>query len=215
MYDTNVKELKECRSTPNVSELQTGTTSQDPLSPSEYQYTTNQILYSYWMCFLHVCLRCVRRVRLTPATRDEMSFHPDVISPDQLGGKDNLSLEIRFKKIVCKKINNICKGHILQNIVLFTDPSHASFHLSKMDKGLNGTKGSQIDIESAPAPAPRPLVTMPTFQSFRIEGRVTTSCLWHACRAVTIGTIMIITGITMAILGKQVVGMQGIILFSL
>ena len=113
MYDTNVKELKECRSTPNVSEIQTGTTSQDPLSPSEYQYTTNQILYSYWMCFLHVCLRCVRRVRLTPATRDEMSFHPDVISPDQLGGKDNLSLEIRFKKIVCKKINNICKGHIL------------------------------------------------------------------------------------------------------
>ena len=104
MYDTNVKELKECRSTPNVSELQPGTTSQDPLSPSEYQYTTNQILYSYWMCFLHVCLRCVRRVRLTPATRDEMSFHPDVISPDQLGGKDNLSLEIRFKKIVCKKI---------------------------------------------------------------------------------------------------------------
>ena len=112
MYDTNVKELKECRSTPNVSDLP-GTTSQDPMSPSEYQYTTNQILYSYWMCFLHVCLRCVRRVRLTPATRDEMSFHPDVISPDQLGGKDNLSLEIRFKKIVCKKINNICKGHIL------------------------------------------------------------------------------------------------------
>ena len=112
-------------------------------------------------------------------------------------------------------VYSYCKGHILQNIVLFTDPSHASFHLSKMDKGLNGTKGSQIDIESAPAPAPRPLVTMPTFQSFRIEGRVTTSCLWHACRAVTIGTIMIITGITMAILGKQVVGMQGIILFSL
>ena len=94
MYDTNVKELKECRSTPNVSD-QPGTTLQDPLSPSEYQYTTNQILYSYWMCFLHVCLRCVRRVRLTPATRDEMSFHPDVISPDQLGGNDKLSLEIK------------------------------------------------------------------------------------------------------------------------
>jgi len=139
-----------------------------------------------------------------------MSFHPDVISPDQLGGKDNLSLEIRFKKIVLFVKDTFCN-----TLVLFTDPSHASFHLSKMDKGLNGTKGSQIDIESAPAPAPRPLVTMPTFQSFRIEGRVTTSCLWHACRAVTIGTIMIITGITMAILGKQVVGMQGIILFSL
>ena len=215
MYDTNVKELKECRSTPNVSDLPC-TTSQDPMSPSEYQYTTNQILYSYWMCFLHVCLRCVRRVRLTPATRDEMSFHPDIISPDQLGGNDKLSLEIKFKKIIFKK-NYGCIHYFVifcKILVLFTDPSHASFHLSKMEKGLNGTKGSQVDINAAPAPAPRPLVTMPTFQSFRIEGRVTTSCLWHACRAVTIGTIMIITGITMAILGKQV-GMQDYHLLSL
>ena len=111
-------------------------------------------------------------------------------------------------------VYNICKDIFCKILVSLTDPSHASFHLSKMEKGLNGTKGSQVDITSAPAPAPRPLVTMPTFQSFRIEGRVTTSCLWHACRAVTIGTIMIITGITMAILGKQV-GMQGYHLFSL
>ena len=58
------------------------------------------------------------------------------------------------------------------------------------------------DVEACPASL-RPMCTMPTFQSFRIEGRVTTSCLWHACRAVTIGTILIGTGITMAILGNS------------
>ena len=39
--------------------------------------------------------------------------------------------------------------------------------------------------------------------SFRSQGRVTSGCLWHACRAVTIGVLLIIFGITMAILGKK------------
>ena len=38
--------------------------------------------------------------------------------------------------------------------------------------------------------------------SFRTEGRVTSACLWHACRAVTIGALLIGLGITMAILGN-------------
>ena len=37
--------------------------------------------------------------------------------------------------------------------------------------------------------------------NFRGEGRVTTGCLWHACRAVTIGIALIITGISLTIIG--------------
>lgn len=42
----------------------------------------------------------------------------------------------------------------------------------------------------------------PLFTSFKTEGRVTTSCLWHACRAVTVGCLLIVLGVTMAVLGK-------------
>jgi len=41
------------------------------------------------------------------------------------------------------------------------------------------------------------------FASFRTEGRVTTACLWHACRVVTLGFILVIMGITFAIVGKK------------
>ena len=37
--------------------------------------------------------------------------------------------------------------------------------------------------------------------NFRGEGRVTTGCLWHACRAVTIGLALIITGLSLTIIG--------------
>ena len=37
--------------------------------------------------------------------------------------------------------------------------------------------------------------------NFRGEGKVTTGCLWHACRAVTIGIALIITGISLTIIG--------------
>ena len=87
-------------------------------------------------------------------------------------------------------------------ICLNLDPSNTSFHLSKMDAGPNGNQRQQGARDVEACPIIRPICTMPTFQSFRIEGRVTTSCLWHACRAVTIGTILIGTGITMAILGN-------------
>ena len=40
--------------------------------------------------------------------------------------------------------------------------------------------------------------------SFRGEGRVTTGCLWHACRAVTIGICLVITGITLTVIGEGV-----------
>ena len=30
---------------------------------------------------------------------------------------------------------------------------------------------------------------------------MTTGCLWHACRAVTIGLVLIITGITLTVIG--------------
>lgn len=43
----------------------------------------------------------------------------------------------------------------------------------------------------------------PLFTSFKTEGRVTTSCLWHACRAVTVGCLLIIMGVTMAVLGEK------------
>ena len=39
-----------------------------------FQRPDPHIFYSYWWCFLHLCLRCVRRIRLTPATSE--SFHP-------------------------------------------------------------------------------------------------------------------------------------------
>ncbi len=45
----------------------------------------------------------------------------------------------------------------------------------------------------------------PLFQSFRSQGRVTSACLWHACRAVTVGALLIIMGITMAVLGKLLI----------
>ena len=37
--------------------------------------------------------------------------------------------------------------------------------------------------------------------NFRGEGRVTTGCLWHSCRAVTIGIALILTGISLTIIG--------------
>ena len=42
----------------------------------------------------------------------------------------------------------------------------------------------------------------PLFSTFRAEGHVTSTCLWHACRAVTIGALLIVMGMTMSILGK-------------
>ena len=88
MYQTNVKDLAASRSAFNQQFVnQEPGFTQDELSPNEYDYTRTQILYSYWWCFWHVCLRCIRRIRLTPAARDELSFHPEVLSPDQLGGK--------------------------------------------------------------------------------------------------------------------------------
>ena len=54
--------------------------------PGEYEYTSRQLFYSYWWCFWHLCLRCIRRVRLTPATTDSFGFHPSMLSPNQLGG---------------------------------------------------------------------------------------------------------------------------------
>ena len=54
--------------------------------PGEYEYSSSQPFYSYWWCFWHLCLRCIRRVRLTPATTDSFGFHPNMISPSQLGG---------------------------------------------------------------------------------------------------------------------------------
>ena len=87
MYEANVKDVAASRSVHSFNSQQQGQPARpEELSPSEYEYTTNQILYSYWWCFWHICLRCVRRVRLTPATRDSVGFHPEVLSPDQLGG---------------------------------------------------------------------------------------------------------------------------------
>ena len=62
-------------------------TPQESTAPNPLEYPARQILYSYWWCFLHVCLRCVRRVRLTPATTDEFGFHPDqMAASDQIDG---------------------------------------------------------------------------------------------------------------------------------
>ena len=36
----------------------------------------------------------------------------------------------------------------------------------------------------------------------RAEGHVTSTCLWHACRAVTIGALLIVMGMAMSVLGK-------------
>ena len=93
MYETNVKDLAASRSVHSFNSQQKEPTTRDEdFSPGEIEYTTNQILYSYWWCFWHVCLRCVRRVRLTPATRDAFGFHPEVLSPDQLGGMTTLTI---------------------------------------------------------------------------------------------------------------------------
>ena len=64
-------------------------------------------------------------------------------------------------------------------------------HISGVDGGVGGGMG--VILGSS---------IRPTFSSFRMEGRVTTSCLWHACRAVTIGTLLIGLGITMVVLGE-------------
>ena len=64
-------------------------------------------------------------------------------------------------------------------------------HISGVDGGVGGGMG--VILGSS---------IRPTFSSFRMEGRVTTSCLWHACRAVTFGTLLIGLGITMIVLGE-------------
>ena len=53
-----------------------------------------------------------------------------------------------------------------------------------------------VDMTSAYTAAPSRLIT-----NWRGEGRVTTGCLWHACRAVTIGIALIITGISLTVIG--------------
>ena len=82
--------------------------------------------------------------------------------------------------------------------LLLIDHTRTSFHLSKLD-GVNG-HGRKTDPERGLIGGPS--VRIPLFSSFRVQGRVTTSCLWHSCRAVTIGAILIASGITMAIMGK-------------
>ena len=37
----------------------------------------------------------------------------------------------------------------------------------------------------------------------RGEGRVTTECLWHACRAVTVGVLLVITGLVLTVIGEK------------
>ena len=70
--------------------------------PGEYGYTgARQVLYSYWWWFWHICLRCIRRVRLTPATTDTYGFHPNMIPPNQLGG--NVS-----EDFLIQTFNHIC-----------------------------------------------------------------------------------------------------------
>ena len=53
-----------------------------------------------------------------------------------------------------------------------------------------------LDMTSTYSLAPTTLMT-----SWRGEGRVTTGCLWHSCRAVTIGIALIITGISLTVIG--------------
>ena len=48
----------------------------------------------------------------------------------------------------------------------------------------------------------------PLFSTFRAEGHVTSTCLWHACRAVTIGALLIVMGMAMSILGKFIFNLR-------
>ena len=94
-----MKELIESRTTTNRSNMDKNQEQQGPPNPdevmsNEYEmYTPRQILYSYFWCFWHICLRCIRRVRLTPHTENEFGFPPETISPGQLGGKICLIIE--------------------------------------------------------------------------------------------------------------------------
>ena len=38
--------------------------------------------------------------------------------------------------------------------------------------------------------------------SIRRTGKVGSACLWHACRAITLGSLLVITGITLCVLGQ-------------
>ena len=91
--------------------------------------------------------------------------------------------------------------HDMQLFLLYSDHTRTSSCLSKPG-GSNTGRHHQNDQEAGMAQGHRSLPTMPLFSSFKIEGRVTTSCLWHCCRAVTVGAILIAAGITMAIYGK-------------
>ena len=65
--------------------------------------------------------------------------------------------------------------------------------------GSNGGGGGDSGVGVGGGAGSRGIMA---FSGFRMEGRVTTACLWHACRAVTIGTLLIGMGITMIILGE-------------
>lgn len=49
---------------------------------------------------------------------------------------------------------------------------------------------------------------------FRTHGRVTAACLWHACRVVTIGILLMGIGIVMSILGKSLQSQRSILLMQ-
>ena len=56
-------------------------------------------------------------------------------------------------------------------------------------------------MQSVDTPPSTCTTTTRLITNFRGEGRVTTGCLWHACRAVTIGLALIITGISLTVIG--------------
>ena len=67
----------------------------------------------------------------------------------------------------------------------------------------NRSKGSSGDEESPPSPPSPPRSPNSGCSPFRAHGgRVTAACLWHACRVVTIGILLMCIGIVMSILGK-------------
>ena len=66
---------------------------------------------------------------------------------------------------------------------------------------LSDFQPSAHKIDSVSQPDHPALMPPKLMANFRGEGRVTTGCLWHACRAVTIGVALIITGISLTVIG--------------
>ena len=104
---------------------------------------------------------------------------------DPFRSRDCLILNTSAQVKQSKSYSLCCLNFIAEYINSLSNPANETQKNSKGSALENGAIYSRPRLSS----------------SFRGEGCVTTGCLWHACRAVTIGIFLVITGVFLTVFG--------------